>query len=163
MGSTGSKAAQKLPRRPEVPLWNVPRPGALPSKDGHRQRPLASEKKDEMITEDAKDPDFMANLTRLGPVKVNQSSQVVRTANVEKSRQLLKSRIRADQEASAVRNRVSASTLSFLLDQRKSAKTIGDVEALISKYGIDWAKTIGKDGEENVTVLAVWVEPSLSS
>ncbi|KAF9264845.1 hypothetical protein L218DRAFT_208861 [Marasmius fiardii PR-910] len=138
------------------------------------------------ITEDAGDPHFLANLNRLGPVSVNSPSQVVRTANVEKSRQLLESRIRADQEASSVvpvRNRISASTLSLLLDQRKSAKTSEDAEALGKKYGIDSAKfsvvsrcvnspsiqldsvlrAIGKDGEQNVTVLAVWIEPCHSS
>lgn len=186
MGSASSKAARKLPKRPEVPSWNASRRGTLPSNgDAYNQRPpLASENKDEAIAEDAKDPHFLANLNRLGAVNINQPSQVVRTANVEKSRQLLESRMRADQDASSsipVRNRVSANTLSLLLDQRKSAKIPADVQVLTKKYGIDWGKfsvvsryvnspsiqlgsalrIVGKNGEENVTVLAVWVDPSL--
>ena len=95
---------------------------------------------------------------------------------VEKSRQLLESRLRADQEASSpipARNRVSAPTLSTLLDRRKSVGSQEEVDALVQKYGLDPAKfeaisryvnspsiqggsalkTVGKDGEENVSVL----------
>ncbi|KAK1232982.1 hypothetical protein PQX77_003896 [Marasmius sp. AFHP31] len=184
MGSASSKAARKLPKRSEVPSWTASRPAVPPhSNVGTRNgRPLASETKDEAITQDSRDPHFLANLNRLGPVNVNQPPQLMRTASVEKSRQLLESRLRADQEASSsipARNRVSAPTLSTLLDRRKSARSQDEVDALVQKYGIDPAKfgavsryvnspsiqggstlrTVGKDGEENVSVLAVWVEP----
>ncbi|KAL0579966.1 Phosphatidylinositol (PI) 3-kinase [Marasmius crinis-equi] len=180
MGSASSKAARKLPKRTEVPTWNAARPAPPPqgrpnveAKDG---RPLASEMKDEAIAQDAQDPHFLANLSRLGPVNVNQPGQLARTPKVEKSRQLFESRIRADQEASSpipTRNRVSASVLSTLLDQRKSARTQEEVDSLAKRYGIDPAKfgvvskyvnspsiqggsaltSVGEDGEENVSVL----------
>jgi hypothetical protein len=87
---------------------------------------------------------------------------------------LFKSRAQSEYEASAptpTRNRLLAANLSDLLDERKSAKTRGDLQRLSDRYVIDFTKleslsrfvtspsvqgsstvrTVGKDGEERVT------------
>lgn len=69
------------------------------------------------------------------------------------------------------------------MDERKSATTRRDVEKLAQKYGMDLSKlesvsrfvsspsvvagtgvsTADNDGEEHVSVAAVWVDPQLRS
>lgn len=103
MGSSASKAARKLPKRVETPAWagkRTPSPGEPPagvSREQIRDR-LASEHRTEgvsvelslsvfgtrfmvdlqAIEKDARDPDFLANLRRLGPVKVDHHMKPVR-------------------------------------------------------------------------------------
>ncbi|KAK7043637.1 hypothetical protein VNI00_008248 [Paramarasmius palmivorus] len=178
MGSASSKAARKLPKRTEIPSWTsgtTQAPNVNSVKPETRStRPLASEEKDEAIMNDAADPHFLSNLNRLGPVSINQPLQPVRSAAAVKSRQLLESRMRSDrQEIAPAQNEISASTLSFLLNQRKSSKP-EELESLVNKYGISLSKlesiaryvnspsiqsssavrTVGQDGEEKVTVMA---------
>ncbi|EEB96770.1 hypothetical protein MPER_04041, partial [Moniliophthora perniciosa FA553] len=134
--------------------------------------------KEAAILEDARDPQFLSNLSQLGPVSVNQPLQPVRSAAAAKSRQLLESRMRSDQEENSphtFRHRVSGPTLTFLLDQRKSGASIEEVKNLANKHGVDLEKlesvsryvnsvsiqngsivrTVGQDGEENVSVMSL--------
>ena len=95
MGSSSSKpAARKLARAP--PAWagaRTPNVGEHPHPHA-RQNPLASETKDESacglpyggtfldhaldITRDSRDPQFLANLTKLGAVTVDHHMQTIR-------------------------------------------------------------------------------------
>lgn len=88
---------------------------------------------------------------------------------------LFKSRAQSEYEASAptpTRNRLHAATLSDLLDERKAAKTRGDLQRLADRYVIDFTKvenlsrfvsspsvqggtavrTVGPDGEESLVM-----------
>jgi len=76
-------------------------------------------------------------------------------------------------------NQIYAANLSELLDKRKAAKSTQDLERLGKEYGIDVAKleslarfvtspsvngatakkTVDKDGQEHLTISAVWAEP----
>ncbi|RDB24240.1 hypothetical protein Hypma_008771 [Hypsizygus marmoreus] len=180
MGGAASKATRKLPKRVETPKWagaRTPQPTDPPREQ------KASETKTEAIERDAQDPHFLANLSRLGPVRVDHHMKTVRTGESETNR-LFKSRSQSESEALStqpIHNRLHAATLSELLDKRKSAKTQAEVERLAERYGIDVAKlqslsrfvnspsvhgasavrTLEKDGEESIMVTAVWVEPRI--
>jgi len=180
MGSVASKASRKLPKRAETPSWSGVR-AQKPSEQPRARR--ASETRTPEIEKDAQDPDFLANLNRLGPVRVNHHMQPVRP-KVTETHQLFKSRRESEHEAASprpVHNRLHAATLSELLDKRKSAKSAQDVEQLAKQYDIDIAKleklarfvntpsvqrgtavrTVEKDGEESIVMTAVWIEPHL--
>ncbi|KAG5644989.1 hypothetical protein DXG03_007266 [Asterophora parasitica] len=185
MGGAASKAVtktgRKLPKRAETPSWagvRAPQPSEQPLADRR-----ASETRTEEIDNDARDPDFLANLSRLGPVRVDHHMQSIHPKTTETSR-LFQSRTESEHEASSplpVHNRLHAATLSELLDKRKGAKSVQDVERLANEYGIDASKlenlarfvtspsvqsgsavrTVEKDGEESVVMKAVWIEPLL--
>ncbi|TFK42881.1 hypothetical protein BDQ12DRAFT_297172 [Crucibulum laeve] len=181
MGSLPSKAARKLPKRTETPSWagaRTPHPDHLPT-----GRSAASETRTEAIEKDAGDPHFLANLNRLGPVKVDHHMKTVR-AEAETTHRLFKSRAQSEFEGASsqpTKNFIHAPSLSELLDERKGAKTREDLEILAEKYGIDvermenltrfvntpsvdrgaTVKTVGKDGDESIIIPAVWIEPSI--
>ncbi|KAF8638496.1 hypothetical protein AX16_010479 [Volvariella volvacea WC 439] len=187
MGGSSSKAARKLPKAP--PKWagartpNPEFPGSgAPSNFG--RPPLASESKTEAVLQDAKDPHFLANLSKLGQVQVDHHMQTIRTA-ANDTHKLFRSRAQSDLEAfgtTPVRNRLHAPTLSDLLDARKSVKTQQELEKLANEHNIDVQKleslarfvnspsvqggtavrTVAKDGEESLTTLAVWAEPRIA-
>ncbi|KAF8061530.1 hypothetical protein FPV67DRAFT_283858 [Lyophyllum atratum] len=177
MGSAASKASRKLPKRTETPSWAGVRTPHVSEKPNDRR---ASETRTQDIEKDAQDPDFLANLTRLGPVRVDHHMQTIRPAT--EVGQLFKSRTESELEAASpvpIRNRLHAATLSELLDKRKSAKSAQDVERLAEQYNIDVAKLeklarfvntpsiqsgtavriVEKDGEESLMTEAVWIEP----
>ncbi|KAG6821176.1 hypothetical protein H0H93_005396 [Arthromyces matolae] len=178
MGGALSKAGRKLPKRPEPPSWAGARtPGPTdPLKSAADRR--ASEKRTQDIIRDAHDPDFLANLNRLGPVRVNEHMPTMAAstaAAAKETSQLFQSRLESEHEAastSPIHNRLHASALSYLLDQRKAARSPQDLENLAKKYGIDPLKLanlsryvsspsiqsgsevriIQKDGEENIAI-----------
>ncbi|GLB35352.1 hypothetical protein LshimejAT787_0209170 [Lyophyllum shimeji] len=180
MGSAASKAGRKLPKRAEKPSWAGVR---TPQPDEHLRDRLASETRTAEIEKDAQDPDFLQKLTRLGPVRVDHHMQPMRPKAAE-THQLFKSRIESEHEAASprpVHNRLHAAALSELLDKRKDARSVQDVEQLAKQYNIDVAKlehlaqfvntpsvqsgtvvrTVEKDGQESVMMTAVWIEPHL--
>jgi len=93
---------------------------------------------------------------------------------------LFESRAKPEFEASfpqLPKNHLYSSTLTELLNQRKSAHTQRDIEKLSKEFGLDLDKveslvrfvtspsvigtaihSVGKDGEESMST-AVWVEP----
>ncbi|KAG6919984.1 hypothetical protein DXG01_013333 [Tephrocybe rancida] len=196
MGGAASKAGRKLPKRAEAPAWagaRTPHPSHPPperppsDKRASENRtqgihslivlPLFPTQVTSEIERDAQDPDFLANLTRLGPVRVDHHMEPGRTtaAVARETRQLFKSRGESELEASStipVHNRLHAASLSDLLDKRKSARSVQDVEGLAKQYGIDATKlenlarfvsspsvksgsekrTAEKDGEESVMI-----------
>jgi hypothetical protein len=102
MGSVSSKGARASSRKNgKVPSWtgarirpHEPKVSPLPT----ARQPWASETKDEgsaslvpnlyaqpnqikAIQRDAKDPQFLANLNRLGPVRVDHHMQTIRTVS----------------------------------------------------------------------------------
>ncbi|KAJ3717642.1 hypothetical protein DFJ43DRAFT_1099095 [Lentinula guzmanii] len=176
MGNATSKAARKLPKRAEPTTWTSP----SQSSGAALKRPLAGEKKDQAIEDDARDPHFMSNLSRLGAVKVDHHMQAVRPH--QKSREMIESRIQSEQEAASMhpsRNHVQASTLTYLLDKSKSNASRQDIKELANKYGVDIEKieklsqhvtspsinpnsvvrkVRNEDGEEELSVMAIWIE-----
>ncbi|KAL0947114.1 hypothetical protein HGRIS_013249 [Hohenbuehelia grisea] len=191
MGSSASKAARKLPKRTDTPSWAGARtpsashdaPGRLPERE-LPQRPLASEYKTEGIQKDSGDPDFLANLSRLGPVRVDHHMQSVHP--VPDATRMLNSRKQFEQELDASqgippRNRLPAYALSELLDARKSAISQAAINDLAVKYNIDpeklellgrtvnspsvdpstTVKSVDKEENESVSMTAVWVEPQI--
>ncbi|KAF8559528.1 hypothetical protein OG21DRAFT_1480297 [Imleria badia] len=185
MGSAPSKAARKLPReKPCGPTVTGSRiPAAAEPARLRPERPLAFENKNEAIERDAKDPHFMEKLNRLGPVRVDHHMQTVRAASDIQN--MYRSRIRSEAEASGLqttKDRLLASSLTELLEARKSITGSAELEALAKQYHIDVAKleqisrvvntpsidestvvrTMGKHGEESVTMMARWIDPVLS-
>ncbi|KAH7889746.1 hypothetical protein F5I97DRAFT_1934601 [Phlebopus sp. FC_14] len=183
----GSAASRRLPK--EKPSWTGSRPRSEPGPTGEAApprpgRPLASETKSEEIEADAKDPQLMSNLSRLGPVRVDHRMQAVRAANQNHIQNMY--RIRAQSEAQALssqstKNRLLASSLSELLEARKSVTSLAELEELAKRYRIDVEKlqqlclcitspsidestvvrTRDEHGEESVTMMARWVDPVL--
>jgi len=142
---------------------------------------LASETKDEEITRDAIDPQFMANLSRLGAVRVDHHMQTVRTA--DSINRGFRSRQQSEAEAAShpVRNHLLAPALSDLLDDRKRVTSIQELQSLATRYGVDVDKLerlaryvnspsadegtrrkVVEQEEELTTVKAIWVEPTTS-
>ncbi|KAF5391396.1 hypothetical protein D9757_002045 [Collybiopsis confluens] len=166
MGNATSKTARKLPKRAHPPSGS--------------QRVAAREVKDQAIQDDAQDPDFMSNLSRLGVVNVDHNMKTVRPH--EKARKMIERRIESEEQAAsmhATRNHVQASTLTYLLDQRKSNISEQELASLTDKYGMDIEKLEGvsahiaspsisgesvvrrvrnEDGEEEVAAMAIWVK-----
>ncbi|KAG6872808.1 hypothetical protein C0995_006407 [Termitomyces sp. Mi166 len=187
MGGAASKVGRRLPKRTEAPSWagaRTPHPSDPPPEKTLSNR-RASERRTQEVERDAHDPHFLANLNRLGPVRVDHHTQAVRpSAAAEETSQLFRSRVESENEASStspVHNRLHAAALSYLLDERKSARSTQDTERLVKQYGIDASKLenlaryvsspsvqsgsekrmVEKDGEESVTIQAVWVDPHL--
>ncbi|OJA14003.1 hypothetical protein AZE42_07007 [Rhizopogon vesiculosus] len=185
MGNSSSKAARRLPK--EKPSWAGTR---TPSEQGSAQetrrsmpsRPLAFEHRTDAVEADAKDPQFMSKLSRLGPVQVDHHMRPVRPADYIQN--MYRSRIQSEVEASpshSTRNRLLAASLSELLESRKTIKSQAELQALAERYGIDVTKltelarfintpsidggtivkTVNQDGEETLTMMAQWVDPKL--
>jgi len=105
------------------------------------RQPLASESKDEAIERDARDPQLLANLNRLGPVRVDHHMQTVRTQ--ASFTELFQSRARAEDQATSMRiprNHLLVSSLVALLEERqKQVPGSGDaaLRQLAEKYAMD--------------------------
>ncbi|KII89023.1 hypothetical protein PLICRDRAFT_40675 [Plicaturopsis crispa FD-325 SS-3] len=128
MGGAPSKAARKLPKRADTPSWAGARPAPAPNVNpgvgtSRPVKPLASETKNKDIEADARDPHLMANLSRLGPVRVDHHMQAFRPGDAA-ANTLHAARAQSEAEASSTRptrNRLRASALNMLLEERKSA------------------------------------------
>ncbi|TFK26390.1 hypothetical protein FA15DRAFT_292492 [Coprinopsis marcescibilis] len=153
MGNSASKAARKLPLRPS-PTWAGARtPQADPAAPAAANANRASEQRTAEIEQDATDPDFLANLTKLGPVRVNHGAGIQTTGSlggqqrepredpqISKTSRLFQSRLASEEEASSLKpahNHLYSGSLHALLDERKSAKTPRDLQRLAEKYGVD--------------------------
>jgi len=170
MGSTASKTARKSLKSSRVTATEPINKNRLP--DSHRTKE---------IEQDAGDPHFLANLSRLGPVRVNHSMETTRPDPMgSTTNRLFESRAKPEFEASSPhlpKNYLYSSTLTELLNQRKSAHTQKDLEKLSKEFGIELDKveslvrfvtspsvigkaihSVGKDGEGSMST-AVWVEP----
>jgi len=105
------------------------------------RQPWASETKDEAILKDARDPQLLANLNRLGPVRVDHHMQTVRTQ--ASYTELFQSRARAEDQASSMRiprNHLLVSSLVALLEERQNVLAGGDAAGLgrlAEKYAMD--------------------------
>ncbi|KAG2061487.1 hypothetical protein BDR06DRAFT_946930 [Suillus hirtellus] len=182
MGSSSSKAARKLPK--ETPSWAGSRTPLKPdgAQETRRPRPLAFENKSDAVEADAKDPQFMFKLNQLGPVRVDHHMRSVRPADY--AQQMHRSRLQSEMEASpsrSTRNRLLASSLSELLESRKTVKSQAELQALAEQYHIDVTKlnelakfvntpsidestivkSTNQEGEETLTMMARWVDPNL--
>ncbi|KAI9566474.1 hypothetical protein HD554DRAFT_1117855 [Boletus coccyginus] len=185
MGSASSKAARKLPR--EKPSWpagsRIPAT-AEPARLRPERPPLASESKNEAIDKDAKDPHFMEKLNQLGPVRVDHHMQTVQAVTASDIQNMYHSRMRSEAEASGLqsrKNRLLASSLTELLEARKSITTSAELEMLAKRYRMDATKleqisrvvntpsidgstvvrTTDEHGEEDLTMMAHWVDPAV--
>ncbi|KAF5331143.1 hypothetical protein D9619_005745 [Psilocybe cf. subviscida] len=190
MGNSASKAARKYPTisRKELPS-QVSRSGQqVPHVESAAQRgQLAENRRTEAIDKDAGDPDFLANLNRLGPVRVDHHMEPIRQENNQTTR-LFDSRAKSELELASATggtsaNRMYASTLSELLDRRKAARNAQELQKLCEEYGIEPSKleslarfvsspsinssTIrpiaGKSEEEGFMATAVWIEPQVGN
>jgi len=184
MGNAPSKAARQLPKLAKTPPWTGARTSPTAEHPQARVRDKgASGVRRDAIEKDAQDAHLLANLNRLGPVRVDHHIQAVRLTS--DTNNLLKSRERTEQEAFRLqlpRNHIHSTALSNLLDERKSATSQNELQRLAEQYGIDiWKlenlarfvsspsvqrgraiKTITKEGEENIMMMAVWIEPNIS-
>ncbi|KAI0670552.1 hypothetical protein C8Q78DRAFT_1036806 [Trametes maxima] len=183
MGSAASKPARKLARAP--PSWA----GARTPSAGERvpparsSMPRASEIKNYAIEQDSKDPHLMANLSRLGQVRVDHHMQTIKPA-ADQAQRLFQTRLRSEDEARSARpphNHLVAGTLMDLLEERKYISTPKHLVELANKYDIDHEKVenlaryvnsvsvhqdsvkrwVSDDGEEKTTMLATWVNPKV--
>ncbi|KAI0361911.1 hypothetical protein OH77DRAFT_1416098 [Trametes cingulata] len=180
MGSSASKPARKLARTP--PAWAGARtPHAGEQVPARPTMPQASETKSEAIEQDSRDPHFLANLSKLGQVKVDHHMRTVKPA-ADQAQRLFQARLRSEDEARSARpprNHLVAGSLMDLLEERKYASTPKDIEELSRKYDVDLEKLermaryvnsvsvhqdsvrrwVSEDGVEHTTMLASWVNP----
>ncbi|KAF8610224.1 hypothetical protein BDV93DRAFT_601269 [Ceratobasidium sp. AG-I] len=190
MGSSASKATRKLPTKAQ-PSWAGARTAQpLPEQFRTAKQPetLASDTKDSQIESDSKDPHFMTKLSQLGQVRVHnpQLGDRVRPQS-DRSFNLIRAREASEQMAASPStvpsNRVLALSLSDILDERKSASSSAEIAKIAGNYGMDVqtlervarfvntpsiapqdvTRTVGKDGEEKMTMLASWSEPLLDN
>lgn len=179
MGASSSKATRSLPKRVTTPAWS----GARASRPAD---PVAASesKKEAVIHQDSKDPQFLSNLGRLGPVRVDHHMHAVRPAVL--ANHMFNSRLQSETEAASstpTLNRIHAARLSHLLDERKSIRTTRDVEFLAQRFGVELGKldAIAKflstpsvaqasvvrlstrDGDNRQIMKAVWMEPRLKN
>jgi len=181
MGGATSKAARQFPKHSK-PTWAGARtPAPPPHPDAKSSLPHASETKTAAIEEDSKDPHLAANLTRLGPVRVDHHS-LTRQSTADQVSRTFQSRLQSEQEASSshtTRNRLVAAALMDLLEERKSVVSqLNGLQGLAEKFNLDVAKlqrvakyvnspsvdpesvlrTVNDDGTERTTMKAIWVD-----
>ncbi|OSD02901.1 hypothetical protein PYCCODRAFT_1458951 [Trametes coccinea BRFM310] len=182
MGSAASKPARKLARTP--PAWAGARtPNVGEQAPARPVVPQASETKSEAIENDSKDPHFLANLNKLGQVKVDHHMQTVRPA-ADQAQRLFQARLRSEDQARSSRpprNHLLAASLLDLLEERKYASKPQDLQETAKKYDMDVEKLerlarhvnsvsvdqdtvkrwIDDEGVEHVTMMATWVNPKV--
>ncbi|TCD65405.1 hypothetical protein EIP91_002704 [Steccherinum ochraceum] len=182
MGGASSKAARQFPKSGSI---QTPRTSARPSMpevrpDTKVNIPRASETRTAAIEEDAKDPHLAANLTRLGPVRVDHHMKTIQPM-VDQVSRTFQSRLQSEQQATSsgsTRNRLVVSALTSLLDEKKASSRSGDLQSLADLYHIDLAqlqrivryvnspsvdpesvvRTLNDDGTERTTMKAMWVD-----
>ncbi|CDO70732.1 hypothetical protein BN946_scf184798.g47 [Trametes cinnabarina] len=181
MGSSASKPARKLARTP--PAWAGARTPNVGEQASTRPgMPRASETKSEAIEQELEtDPQFLANLNKLGQVKVDHHMQTIRPA-ADQAQRLFEARLRSEDQARSSkppRNHLVAASLLDLLEERKYATTPQVLQEVAKNYGMDVDKLerlsrfvnsvtvdqdtvkrwIDDDGVEHVTMMAKWVNP----
>ncbi|KAF9476596.1 hypothetical protein BDN70DRAFT_159988 [Pholiota conissans] len=179
MGNSASKATRKYPSRADIPNLAA-RNGAKATRPEIpvQSSKLADSHRSEAIEKDAGDPDFLSNLSRLGPVRVDHHMQ----SDSNNTTRLFESRAKSEQAASVpTKNQLYAFVLSDLLDRRKAVRSRQELEKLANEFNIDVAKleslarfvnspsidkaTIrpiaGKSEEDGFMVEAVWIEPQV--
>ncbi|PPR01221.1 hypothetical protein CVT24_006048 [Panaeolus cyanescens] len=162
MGSSASKAARKHPSNAAQAAARTATPNIAarprPSLNSG-SNPLAETHKSEAIQRDAGDPDFLANLQKLGQVKVDHHMKTIRPD--PQNTRLFETRSKAESPSfspsssspasfastqspasyapGALRpNTLPAISLSALLDKRKSKPTLSSAEqaALAKEYNL---------------------------
>ncbi|KAF8964656.1 hypothetical protein BDZ97DRAFT_1814929 [Flammula alnicola] len=183
MGNSASKAARKYPSRAQIPSQPVSRNGAKASlpEPAVQSSKLAHSHRSEAIENDAADPDFISNLNRLGPVRVDHHMQAIHPQGSNPTR-LFESRAKSELSSEPTKNQLYAFKLSDLLDRRKDVRSRQDMEKLSDEFGIETDKleslarfvsspsidsaTIrpvgGKSEEEGFMATAVWIEPQFN-
>jgi len=178
MGSSTSKVSRKYPKCPELPSQ-----AARAVLQANRSKPvvprsqLAESHRSEAIEKDAADPDFLSNLSRLGPVRVDHHMQTVRP-EASNTTHLFESRSKSELSSSIkpTKNMVYVSILSDLLDKRKAIHSKQDIEALSKEFGVE-IETLDRltrfvnspsidsssirKSEEGFVATTVWIEPKL--
>ncbi|KAF8320097.1 hypothetical protein DL93DRAFT_2053115, partial [Clavulina sp. PMI_390] len=187
MGSSGSKAARKLPSRPP-PAWAGARTNPEAQTPPRRPGLEAQDHKSSSIIEDSKDPQLVAGLHQLGQVnirrmEVGQNDVRLQSTPANPASKLFESRRTSEEQAlsyTQIPNRMSAATLADLLDARKETTSPSDLQALAKTYSIDKSllatlsrvvnsPSVGErttvrsveNGEEKVKSKALWVNPSI--
>ncbi|KAI0262865.1 hypothetical protein BC834DRAFT_889357 [Gloeopeniophorella convolvens] len=189
MGTSWSRAARMKPTQASVktPPWagaRTPTYDPISPPISATRKPWASESKSEAIQEDARDPQLIANLTQLGPVRVDQHMQTIQTE--ARFKQLFQSRAQSEDEAlnpHMLRNRLLTSTLVTLLEGRLNSGTKQEFGRLAQKHGIDperleaiaqhvnvpqvreggIVRVLEQNGEETVIKEVEWQEPAVQS
>ncbi|EIW85232.1 hypothetical protein CONPUDRAFT_117914 [Coniophora puteana RWD-64-598 SS2] len=189
MGSASSKAARRFPK--DKPSWSGARtpgpydgaPSSGAPRAGRPPRVMASETRSAAIEEDAKDPHLNANLSRLGPVRVDHHMQNRRTAADDQVSNMYRARTQSELDAASAsasnfgtasqsqsqgqrRNRVLASTLAELLDARKDSSAGGadGVDARAERAGLSpetlrvLARRVNTPSADEATVKRVALE-----
>ncbi|KAG1877626.1 hypothetical protein DFJ58DRAFT_850877 [Suillus subalutaceus] len=192
MGSSASKTARTLPK--EKSSWAGARTPLKQdsAQEIRRPRPLAFENKTDAVEADGKDPQFMSKLSQLGPVRVDHHMRSVRpvrnlvldSSQADYVQQMHRSRLQSEVEAlpsHSTQNRLLASSLSELLEARKTVKSQAELQALAEQYHIDVTqldklakfintpsidestivRSTNQDGEETLTMMASWVTQNL--
>ncbi|KAK7693277.1 hypothetical protein QCA50_002844 [Cerrena zonata] len=194
MGGNTSKPARTLSKTAK-PTWSGARPmpnvveeGAAHARPSlpSRTSPRASETKTDFIDQESKDPQLAAYLNQLGQVSVDHHMKTVRPTTVNQVNRAFQTRLQSEEEARSsrtVHNRLLASSLVDLLEQRKQVGSLDELKDLAKRYSIDLEKmenlarfvnshsidqnstqrTISEDGAERVKMTAEWVDPSFIS
>jgi len=157
MGSISSKVARpsatKAGKKPPWAGARVPPYETKTSPGVRAQQPWPSEVKDEEIQRDGKDPQLLANLSRMKPVEVHHH-KLLPTGTKDHVKELFESRARAEDDATSghmPRNRLHVSSLVALLKERQGIDIVGSSAAaatttttattkeqqLAAKYGMD--------------------------
>ncbi|KAK4683971.1 hypothetical protein P7C73_g6235, partial [Tremellales sp. Uapishka_1] len=193
MGGSASKATRKLPTASSTikqqPSWagvRTPNPPpsssrappleastAPPLLQRQPQAPFSGEK-DEALRQDSIDPQFMANLSKLGQVKVQDSGKFVETHSSNQRTLSSRSDIFTNPSPTPPAGYLNSVLLTNLLDELKTLPPSASPAALYKSYGVDEASlttlrkyinspSIGKDevtivnGERIVEMKALWV------
>ncbi|KAF8590546.1 hypothetical protein K439DRAFT_1657317 [Ramaria rubella] len=179
MGSLSSKVGRALPTKARPSGTGGALGSAHPSS---KPLPIAKEARDQAIETDGKDPHLLANLSRINIGQIDVGSPRATAQKTHQTSEIYRRRHLSEQQAASarpVRNRLAASTLSSLLDDRKFVTSRSDLELLAAGYTVDVAvlesltkfvnspsvgegtvvRTVSEDGQERITMQAVWSEP----
>ncbi|KZT05372.1 uncharacterized protein LAESUDRAFT_727009 [Laetiporus sulphureus 93-53] len=184
MGSAASKPARHFSKSVK-PKWAGTRT-TNPSEATTSQSamPQASEIRNEAIERDSVDPQFLANLSKLGQVRVDHHMQTIRPA-ADRAQRIIQSRMESEVEARSARpsrNHLLATSLLDLLHERQTATNSEQLQTLTDQYDIDLArlesvarfvngssveegsvkKVVDDDGVERITMKAAWKDPKLN-
>ncbi|KAF4615263.1 hypothetical protein D9613_002799 [Agrocybe pediades] len=198
MGSSASKAARSYPAARQGVSHGSRQPQSAPS--SAQNRPVAAETRSEgavilhsvshvesltrlyeAIEKDGADPQFLSNLSSLGPVRVDHHMQTIRP-EAQNTARLFESRAKSEASSSSglPKEKVYAFVLSDLLDKRKAVKSSAELGKLCEEYGFEASRleslarfvsspsidkstirpAAGKSEEEGFLVTAVWMQPS---
>ncbi|KAG9001589.1 hypothetical protein FRB94_003685 [Tulasnella sp. JGI-2019a] len=179
MGNAISRTGRKLPTK-AAPSWAGARtdPSAL-NVSRTAPPPMAQGSKTADINSDGSDPHLLANLTALGAVRVPSAQTIQSSSSIHAS---IAARQLSEEQAigKIPQNRLLASTLTQLLDERRIATPNGkdfDLNTISKKYNIEspivsrltrWVnspsagdtivtRTTAREDEEIILTKAVWV------